>query len=491
MARSIPPSFRLFVLGMGIVAAPPAASFPTEYVIVTSEEFAPEFEVLASFLTTQNTPADVRTVEWITAHYPGVDDAESMRLFLQDAYASLGTQFALLGGDAEVVPVRYARSTYHTPTDILCEYYFMCLDGTWNADGDQHFGEVEDDVDLQPEIFVGRAPVSTALEARAFVERSIAYATSPPEPGYPASALFLAERLGTTHGATIAESTRTFIAPSFALQRLYTEAGNWPGAVELTRQAAIGELDAGSGLVLHVGNGDESSWGLGDAPLSIADVHALNNAPRFSVVYAFSGWTAAFDTNDAIGEHWLTSQGGAAAYIGCTNQAWLPPSDDLMREWVRRLFTQGGMHIGIVNSLALRPLVDQAQTEGAARWMIFSLALLGDPWLTLRVDTPAAVDPAASTSVQALALDDPIPKPFAAQTMIVVDLARDVDNSELAIYDVCGRLRHRLVVGPLPRGRHTVRWSGETSNGAAPPGIYFVRLQANGVALSRKIVRLR
>ncbi len=495
MARCISPGFRFLlvpVLGMGFVAAPLAASFPTEYMIVTSEKFAPAFEGLASFLTTQNTPADVRTVEWITAHYPGVDDAERVRLFLQDAYASLGTHFALLGGDAEVVPVRYARSTYQTPTDILCESYFMCLDGTWNADGDQHFGEVEDAVDLAPEIMVGRAPVSTAAEAQAFVERSIAYHTSPPGPGYPASALYLAERLGATHGATIAEATRTFIPPSFALQRLYTEAGNWPGSVELTRQAAIGELDAGYGLVLHIGNGDETSWGLGDAPLSIADVQALNNAPRFSVIYAFSGWTAAFDTDDAIGEHWLTSQGGAAAYVGFTNQTWLPPSDDLMREWVRCLFTYfGSIHIGIDNALALRPLVEQARTEGPARRMIFSFALLGDPWLIFRMDTPAAIDPVASASVPALALNDPTPNPFVAQTMIVVDLAHDADNSELAIYDISGRLRHRLVDGPLARGRHAVCWSGEGMGGEVPPGTYFMRFEANGIVVSRKVVRLQ
>jgi hypothetical protein len=489
----IPLGFPLFlVLGIGIVEAPPAAASPPELVIVTSELLAPEFEVLASWRTAHGVPAEVRTVEWITAHYSGVDDAESMRLFLQDAYASLGTLFALLGGDAEVVPVRYARSTYHTPTDILSDYYFMCLDGTWNADGDEHFGEVEDVVDLIPEIWVGRAPVSTAAEARAFVERTIAYETSPPGPGYPASALFLAEHLGETHGATIAESVRTFIPPSFELQRLYTEAGNWPGAIELTRQTGIGELDAGYGLVLHVGNGDESSWGLGDAPLSIGDVQALNNAPRFSVIYAFSDWTAAFDRDDAIGEHWLTSQGGAVAYVGCTNLAWLQPSDDLINEWVRLLFSPvGGGHIGTVNAFALQSLVDQAQTESPARWMIFTLALLGDPLLVLRIDTPAAVDPVAPASVARLALKDAIPNPFVAQTMIVFDLASDVDNSELTIYDICGRLRSRLIVGPLTRGRHTVRWSGETLDGEGPPGTYFVRLKANGIVLSRKVVRLR
>jgi hypothetical protein len=500
MIRCIPPSFLFFlVLGIGIVAAPaaPVAALSAgpsyvEYVIVTSELLAPEFEVLASWRTAHDLPSEVRTVEWITTHYPGADGAESVRLFLKDASASLGTIFALLGGDAEVVPVRYARSSYQTPTDILCDYYFMCLDGTWNADGDQHFGEVDDAVDLLPEMFVGRAPVSTVLEARAFVERTITYATSPAGPGYPASALFLAESLGETHGAMIAEAARTFIPPSFVQQRLYTEAENWPGAIELTRQAAIGEIDAGHGVVLHVGNGDETSWGLGDASLSIGDVQALNNAPRFSVIYAFSGWTAAFDTDDSIGEHWLTSPGGAAAYVGCTNSAWLSPSEDLINEWVRLLFSpQGGTYIGPVTAFALQGLADQAQTESPARRMIFTLALLGDPTLALRKDTPAGVDPVAPAPVPALALNNPTPNPFVANTTIVFNLASDVHNSELAIFDHCGRLRNRLMVGPLTQGRHAVHWSGEGSNGEVSAGTYFVRLEADGIALSRKVVRLR
>jgi hypothetical protein len=123
--------------------------------------------------------------------------------------------------------------------------------------------------------------------------------------------------------------------------------------------------------------------------------------------------------------------------------------------------------------------------------MIFTLALLGDPTLALRKDTPAGVDPVAPAPVAALALNNPTPNPFVANTTIVFNLASDVHNSELAIFDHCGRLRNRLMVGPLTQGRHAVHWSGEGSNGEVSAGTYFVRLEADGIALSRKVVRLR
>ena len=64
-----------------------------------------------------------------------------------------------------------------------------CLDGDWNADGDALFGEgfwqgFEDDLaDLYPDVFVGRAPVSTSTEVQTFIAKSTTYENTPP-PGY-------------------------------------------------------------------------------------------------------------------------------------------------------------------------------------------------------------------------------------------------------------------------------------------------------------------
>ena len=49
------------------------------------------------------------------------------------------------------------------PTDL----YYGGLDGTWDSDGDGIYGEADEDtdVDLMPEVFVGRIPVQTASQA--------------------------------------------------------------------------------------------------------------------------------------------------------------------------------------------------------------------------------------------------------------------------------------------------------------------------------------
>jgi hypothetical protein len=208
-----------------------------EYMIITSEALAPEFQRLADYKIANGISAGVRTVEWINANYPtGVDAADRVRLFIQDAYSKSGTLWVLLGGDADVVPTRYAEielsgSGYWL---ILTDYYFMCLDGTWNADGDGIFGEAEDNVDLLPEVFAGRAPTSTSEEARTFVDKVISYSERIAE-DYPASALFMADELqtggGPIDGAEFAEELIPILPPNFDhIVRRYELYGNWPGS---------------------------------------------------------------------------------------------------------------------------------------------------------------------------------------------------------------------------------------------------------------------
>jgi hypothetical protein len=122
-----------------------------EYVIITNETLAEGFQEIADWKTRKGVPAVVRTVEWIYDYYPGVDQAEKVRNFIIDAYQNWGTQYFMLGGDSEVVPIRYAWISHWNRNDlkgaipngdlIPADMYFACLDGNWNADGDATFGE--------------------------------------------------------------------------------------------------------------------------------------------------------------------------------------------------------------------------------------------------------------------------------------------------------------------------------------------------------------
>lgn len=138
-----------------------------EYVIITRNMYASYFQPLADWKTKKGVPATVVTKEWIISNYSGIDYQERFRNFIIDAYQNWGTVWVLLGADTFVIPARlaYAMTCYagmHLYEDsIACDLYYADLDGNWNSDGDGIFGEVEDDVDMYPEVFVGRASVSS------------------------------------------------------------------------------------------------------------------------------------------------------------------------------------------------------------------------------------------------------------------------------------------------------------------------------------------
>jgi len=83
------------------------------------------------------------------------------------------------------------------------------------------------------------------------------------------------------------------------------------------------------------------------------------------------------------------------------------------------------------------------------------------------------------------------PNPWSPETRIAFELPRSGDV-RLRIYSVDGRLVRTLINDPRPAGRHSVRWDGKDEAGrGAASGIYVYRLEAAGIAESRKLVLVR
>ncbi len=178
---------------------PSPTSSVVSYVIITSDELANTFQNLADWKTRKGVPAVVRTLSWIRSRYDGQDDQERIRNFIKDAYENWGTAWVLIGGDVNVIPYREAsmRFYYHDMLRVSTDLYYACLDGNWNADGDDKFGEPEDSTDLYPEVFVGRASAENIQEAEIFVAKILNYEkrTANTTTDYLTKALFIGEDL--------------------------------------------------------------------------------------------------------------------------------------------------------------------------------------------------------------------------------------------------------------------------------------------------------
>lgn len=83
------------------------------------------------------------------------------------------------------------------------------------------------------------------------------------------------------------------------------------------------------------------------------------------------------------------------------------------------------------------------------------------------------------------------PNPFNPSTTIVFHLP-EAAHVDLDIYDAAGRHVRTLLNDHADAGRHEAVWNGTDDSGSAvASGVYFYRLEVDGLALTRKIVLLR
>lgn len=83
------------------------------------------------------------------------------------------------------------------------------------------------------------------------------------------------------------------------------------------------------------------------------------------------------------------------------------------------------------------------------------------------------------------------PNPFNPSTIISFSLTR-TSTVSLDVFNLLGQHVAALLDNSLPAGEHTVRWEGINTSGApVPSGMYFYRLKAEGLSLTRKMVLIK
>ena len=164
------------------------ANDKVDYLIITSQSLADDVESDADYAfqklaTYRATPLGgsfstrIVTIEDITANYEGDDVPMQIRNCITDYYQNHGTTYVVLGGDDSVVPVRYTYAyaeythEWHMPTDL----YYSDLTGNWQTNNYRDFGLVEANVDMSPEVIVGRIPIRNADQLDAYLAKVQAF----------------------------------------------------------------------------------------------------------------------------------------------------------------------------------------------------------------------------------------------------------------------------------------------------------------------------
>jgi hypothetical protein len=393
-------------IGVGLqpqrIAESKLLSGDCEYLIVTDTTLIAAFEPLADWKTQKGVPTTIVTKQWILDHYDGWDAAEKIRDFIKEAYQNWGVAWVLLGGDTDIIPCRKAwafdceAGIAPDENDIPCDLYFSDLDGDWDANGNHYYGEVQDSIDLYPDVFVGRASCSSVSQVQAWVNKVLTYEENPPS-DYTTKMLFLAEILWSnpyTNSALSKELIeQEFVPPQFdPITKLYEDWGNE------TWSSTMAALNDGQNIVNHDGHCWYTVMGVGSGSLDQQDMDGLTNHPRNSVLFSIGCWPAAIDY-DCIAEHFVNNpNGGGVAFIGNSRYGWGSPgnpeygySDRYDQQFHASLFRRNVYQVGAVVADMKSFYAPFSRQENVYRWCQYQINLLGDPEMPVWTDTPQAM----------------------------------------------------------------------------------------------------
>ncbi len=382
-----------------------------DLLILTTDALKSGFIPLADEHNVTGIRTRIKTLSEIGGNTP-----EDIRAYIKNEYLTNGIEYVLLGGDAEVIPAKglffgnYTGGNTVGPSDI----YYACLDGTYNYNGNDLWGEPNDgdgggDVDLLAEVYVGRAPVSTAAEVQHFVEKTITYIESGIASGgkYIGRTVLVGENLEQTsqYGTWGEDSLEELVdgssahgyttvgipSDTFQIYRLYEREDIWSGS------DVMDLINNGVYIVDHLGHGNANMA----MKMSSSDADSLINT-KTCFIYSQACNVGRFDETDCFAEHiTVNTDYGAFAAIMNTREGWYTvnstngPSHWFNREFWDAVYNESKSNIemkrlGVANQDSKEDNLYRIN-EDYTRWCYYEITLFGDPALLFYDPIPQPV----------------------------------------------------------------------------------------------------
>ncbi len=294
--------------------------------------------------------------------------ANDIKSYIQNAYDTDGVAYVLLIGDDEQMP--------------------YLLDGGQSADPMYALLAGSDNY---PDAFVGRFSAETLEQVATQVERTIEYERDPqPEADWYHMATGIASDqdggTGTPDYEFIEAIRETLLGFT------YTYVDQFYDLPLVTSAEISAALNEGRSLVNYLGHGNTMGWVTGNYINS--DVNGLVNDNMLPWVISDACKTGQYTDKTCFAEVWLRATngteptGGVGIYASSMNMSWEPPISAQL-EIAHLLVSEEMQTLGGLCFNGSCKMMDEWGSAGADEfnhWHIF-----GDPALTVRSDTPAAL----------------------------------------------------------------------------------------------------
>ena len=378
----------------------------------------------------------------------GRDHAEKIKYFIKTAREEWGVNYVLLVGGRSsqflptwYCPVRYVNVPDDWDAEYLSDLYFADIYdangnfSSWDSDNDGIYGEwylgetpQDTDIDLTPDVAVGRLPCRSEKEVRIMVEKIITYETTVyTQPWFSTMLVAAGDTYPEAYNANWTGYEGEYYGDraienmsGFTVTRVYTSDGSFADKKDVIR-----EFRDGSGFVYLVGHGSPKQWG-NNAPNGTSfiqgpntnDMWRFRNKDRLPVCVVSGCHNSQFDVclrrlfnystlwkQENVPECWSERiirepTGGAIAALGCTALGYTKEDKVSFKGGINELecaFFQayGQDHLTVLGDTWRAAVtwyghtypVDWNSSAGSDSWIdtkvVQTWALLGDPSLQI------------------------------------------------------------------------------------------------------------
>ncbi len=321
--------------------------------ILCPEEFSDELQTLVEHKNNQNISTKLVTLNEIPMK--GRDVQEDIKYFIKDAIEKWGIKYVLLVGNENKFPVRYTHVAYKVGNDVIDDeafisdlYYADIYDAngefvSWDSNNNDIFGEYDwgdeglyDDVDLFPDVYIGRLPCNDENELKIIIDKIISY-----EEMKAYSQPWFTD-IVVVGGDTFPGDGQEIDEGEYIGQKILDIMNNfngikiWASNNKVKYASNINNaIESGAGFVSFSGHGSPTSWAthphekesvwLPIGGYRTSNVNVLSNSNKLPIVILNACSNSKFDeTRNCIAWAFLANEkGGGIATCGNTALGWL------------------------------------------------------------------------------------------------------------------------------------------------------------------------
>ena len=343
--------------------------------IITTQEFADNFEQYRLFKTKQGFDTVIKTIEEIYSEYTGESDVLKIRNYIRDKYVSNDLKYVIIGGGYKTVPLGKALP-YVSPetSEIYSDSFYSKLDGVTDSSGNGVHFEYSDSADSYEDVYVGRFPGNTEEEIDAIINKTIKYYSSDRNfrTGFNSSLLLLGlDVFSAGDGRYWCNNVRTEFPASFSRDSIYEGVSPYFGKEEI-----ISRLNSGYNFVYSQSHGDYHVLRQTDNEFKIWSDDIMNLEGVSGLFYVAACKPGYFGGDSFSHKAMINPEGGCITYIGSGGQEY----PNMTNNFNAYFFRQINRKRSFGESLADAKIVfGNSLSSGSALYLNHAYEIQGDP----------------------------------------------------------------------------------------------------------------